>query len=371
MSARTKELYEQRDFAALVEIAQDGEHDERLSALGELAWLRRRHVVEPIARLLSDEDEQIRAVAAGTLAKLGGEQAVSALIEAQPATPRTRAAVADALGLLATKADEPKLAAMLEDPQERVRAAAARALGRIGAGGSLAALRRRLADDDRWVRRHARVALIDIGTADAVAALAEDGRRTRPLRMLDVRAARRSLERQQRRAAGEVAARLDSLTVRLWSGALKALVFAAVVVLVEVLVLRASLVVVAALALIVAAPLGRMMVRREPLLDYVIPRAERRPPASRRASWWHTLGRTLASRPLATAALLAAPLAVDAIVGGPGVAGALITGLVIAVGVSRGFDALVVSAWQDHDLGAPLLVEPDRAAVRHSRFFVS
>ena len=370
MSARTKELYKQLDFAALVEIAQHGERDERLSALRELAALRRRHVVEPIARLLSDEDEHIRAAAAGTLAKFGGEQAVSALLEAQPATPRTRAAVAYALGLLAARAAEPQLVGMLEDPQERVRAAAARALGRIGAGDSVAALRRRLADDDRWVRRRARHALIDIGTADAVAALAEDGRRAWPLRTLDVRAARRSLERHQRRAEGEVAAPLDSLTVRLWSGALKALVFAAVVVLVEVLVLRASLVIIVAVALIVAAPLARMMVRTEPLLDYVVPRARRRPAASRRASWRHTLGRTLTSRPLATATWLAAPLAVDAIVGGPGVAGALITGLVIAAGVSRGFDALVVSVWQDHDPGAPLLVEPDRTALRHSRFFV-
>ena len=367
-ATRAKRLYDQRDFSELVELAQNGARDERFAALSALAALRRRHVVQPVAELLSDDDEEIRIAAATTLAKLGGETAVGALLSVQPETVGLRIAVADALGVLAVGAAEPQLTVMLGEPEDRVRAAAARALGRIRAVRAVDALGSALDDDKWWLRWRVREALIGIGTPEAVAALSANGRRSRLFRMLDVRAARRSLARHERRAAGELAGPLESLSVRLWSGAVKAVLTATAIVLFDVLVLGASPVLVGLVAVLVAAPFAWLLIGAADLVELARPRAEHAPADAERASTARTFVRTLASRPIAVVGWAGVPLAVEALLGGPGIVAALVVGVTMASAASRAFEALLISTVNE-DLGSPLLVESEDDGLLRRRFF--
>ncbi|MDQ4125532.1 MAG: HEAT repeat domain-containing protein [Actinomycetota bacterium] len=258
---------------------------------------------------------------------------------------------------------------MVDDPDERVRAAAVRALGRIRAVGAVEALRPTLNDDKRWVRRRAREALIEIGTSEAVAALGGNLRRLSVLRALDVRAARRSVARHERRAKGDVARSLDSLTVRLGAGALKAIVFAAVVLAVDVGVVGAPPTVIAVVAVAIGAPLAWLMVAvGEPAIDLGIHRLERRPEDSIRASLWRTLGRTFARRPLSTVALAAVPIALDALTGATGIPTGIVVAFALAAAASRALETATASVHAD-ELGGPMLVEPDPDGLRRGRFF--
>ncbi len=158
-------------------------------ALGELWDVR---AVEPLIRVLGDEDNQVRAGAASALGELRDGRAVRPLIAAlQDKDMEVRVNAADALGALgsgrrlkphrvsfhdprpdgpvsnAEQAVEPLITALLQDPDEHVRASAAASLGKLKHPQAGVALLAALQDGDEQVRQSAAAALRNV---DPVAA---------------------------------------------------------------------------------------------------------------------------------------------------------------------------------------------------------
>lgn len=371
-NSEVERRHKERDFTGLIELAEKGDPGQRVAAVGRLGALRRGHVAGAVGRvLLHDEHEPAQVAAARVLASLNGDVARRALLDAEPGTSRARLAVAEALGILSDRRAEPKLTAMLADADAPVRAAAAQALGLIGSVRSVAGLREALADRNRRVRSRARRALIALGTPASVAALGTNPNRWRPWRLLDVRAARRSLKRHERWKSGDIARPLDRFTVLLWAGALKALVVALGIVLVDVLVLGASLPVVATLALAVAVGLGAILyLGGDPLrdIDIALARAKRCPEGASLASPTVTVARVVVRRPIVTSALCALPLATDLLIGALGVAPGLVVGFLLVIAGLRSWQALIAGGFPD-ERAQHLLVDSDTESLRAARFF--
>ncbi len=153
-------------------------------------------VVEALASLLEDDDEEVRHVAAVALAKMGdarvgpfllnalrecsdivtvdnllnmGKPAVEALIaglDDKDADLRWRCVLA--LGETGDRQAVEPLAKALKDENMRIREAAAQALGKIGDKRAVSALIDALSDDDHYVREFAANSLGDIGEESAV-----------------------------------------------------------------------------------------------------------------------------------------------------------------------------------------------------------
>jgi hypothetical protein len=156
--------------------------------------------VEALASLLEDDDEEVRHVAAASLAKIGDARVVRFLIKAlkegsefvtvdnllnlgEPAMEALIAGLDDkdaglrwqcvlALGETGDGHAVEPLARALKDKDMRVREAAAQALGKIGDNRAAGALVEALSDSDRYVREFAANSLGDIGEASAVEPLA-------------------------------------------------------------------------------------------------------------------------------------------------------------------------------------------------------
>ncbi len=177
---------------------------ERATAADLLGRSRSSHAVPALAEALADPDEDVRIVAARSLAWIGDAEAIAALADALSAPSRwTVALLADDLAALGPGVVSPLLT-MTERPERRVvvtavrvlgevrdaraadrlvellaaedvdvRAQAACALGKIGGPGAARALRDALRDPAWEVRAQAAKALGLMGDADSVRALSE------------------------------------------------------------------------------------------------------------------------------------------------------------------------------------------------------
>lgn len=117
--------------------------------------------VEPLIKVLGDEDSYVRRYAAQALGETGDPRAVEALIKALGDEDRdVRKTAADALGKIGdSRAVEP-LIKVLGDEVRYVRAHAAEALGEIGSASAVPALTKAL--KDRFTRQAAEEAIAKI-----------------------------------------------------------------------------------------------------------------------------------------------------------------------------------------------------------------
>lgn len=124
---------------------------------GEAALLR-------ALEALHDEDDKVRARAAGLLGQIGDGSAVESLREAlRDNNGSVRGRAARALGRIGDKSVLPDLLQAIHDPDPAVRQAAAEALGLLGTQEALESLTEALQDSDIRVRQYAIEALGVIG----------------------------------------------------------------------------------------------------------------------------------------------------------------------------------------------------------------
>jgi len=157
----------------LAEGLSHGRPWQRAAAADLLGRSRSTRAVQPLTAALSDHDEDVRLVAARSLALIGTPDAVDALAGALVAPTRwALAMVADNLVLLGGAAVPALLSMMRRDDDPKAVAAAARILGEVRdprATGALLDAARLSADVD--ARAQAVAALGKIGGADAVRTL--------------------------------------------------------------------------------------------------------------------------------------------------------------------------------------------------------
>jgi HEAT repeat protein/tetratricopeptide (TPR) repeat protein len=135
------------------------------------------HIGEPavaaLTTALKDDNNRVRAKAAGVLARTGGislENLLQALND-KDQDQETRAAVAEGLRWTEDARATKALIDLLNDENSKVRACAASALGRAGNKAAVGPLIGRLNDKDMQVRVNATFALGKIGDKGAVASL--------------------------------------------------------------------------------------------------------------------------------------------------------------------------------------------------------
>ncbi len=170
------------------ELANTASDPRRAWAAEILGWLGGHDAAAPLIEALGDVNPEVRAKAAGAVARLAETRAVDRLLEMLLADPipfvRTRAA--QALGALGDPRVIDHLIHVLRDPEWWVRVRAVEALemiGRPAVGPLLGALE----DDDAQVRRRAAIGLERMGYVDeAVATLERDGFRADLHRVLDL-----------------------------------------------------------------------------------------------------------------------------------------------------------------------------------------
>lgn len=178
----------------------------RALAADHLGAMRHQAAVAALAHALSDEDLDVRTVAARALGTIGGDEAwthlvrhllsasadepdisfrvlKSVLVLGGPAvvarladglghpTWRVRSAVVEILGYIGAEGVAPQLVEMLSDPEPDVRAKVARVLGQLGYGPAVPALHHALADTAWVVRMHATRSLGMLGGASTSALL--------------------------------------------------------------------------------------------------------------------------------------------------------------------------------------------------------
>jgi HEAT repeat protein len=147
-------------------LARDPVDHVRASAAAALGRLGGDEAVEALIRALSDREAVVRASAVVALGRLGDVKAVGALIRAlSDRAPWVRAHTAETLGRLGDVKAVEALIRALSDREGRVRASSAAALGRLGDVKAVEALIRALSDRDDRVRARAAEALGRLGHA--------------------------------------------------------------------------------------------------------------------------------------------------------------------------------------------------------------
>jgi HEAT repeat protein/beta-lactamase regulating signal transducer with metallopeptidase domain len=133
------------------------------------------HIGEPavaaLTTALKDDNDRVRAKAAGVLARTGGISLENLLQALNDKDQGTRAAVAEGLRWTEDARATKALIDLLNDENSKVRACAASALGRAGNKAAVGPLIGRLNDKDMQVRVNATFALGKIGDKGAVASL--------------------------------------------------------------------------------------------------------------------------------------------------------------------------------------------------------
>jgi len=133
------------------------------------------HIGEPavaaLTTALKDDNDRVRAKAAGVLARTGGISLENLLQALNDKDQGTRAAVAEGLRWTEDARATKALIDLLNDENSKVRACAASALGRAGNKAAVGPLIGRLNDKDMQVRVNATHALGKIGDKGAVASL--------------------------------------------------------------------------------------------------------------------------------------------------------------------------------------------------------
>jgi HEAT repeat protein len=133
------------------------------------------YIGERVSQLLKSEASGVRLSATGALGKIGGEQAVTALIKALHDKDRgVRERAAEALNKIGREQAVTALIKALKSENRRVRARAAETLNKIGREQAVTALIKALKSEDRGVRKGAAEALNKIGEEQMLAALIKD-----------------------------------------------------------------------------------------------------------------------------------------------------------------------------------------------------
>jgi len=157
---------------ALAMALQNPNADVRLHVVEVLGRIQDRRRIDPLALAVGDEDAGVRALAAGTLAKVGplGLRALVAALQ-QP-DPEVQARVGAALTEIGKPA-LPFLSEALRNPQYQVRAAAVKCLGGIRDPNTVGPLIRALDDRNPDVRLAAVEALADRRGPGVIRAMAK------------------------------------------------------------------------------------------------------------------------------------------------------------------------------------------------------
>ncbi|MDB4909036.1 MAG: fold-4 domain protein [Gemmatimonadetes bacterium] len=160
----------------LVAQLEDGDESARMRAAQSLASMDAAPSL--LADALADASWRVRRVAAESVGRTSGSEAVEMLIEAIEERHRDPALLNSALTALTHTISDPvpALCELLEIADVDVRTYSALALGMIASPAAVPALLRRLDDPDQNVRYHAIEALGRIGdrsAADAIASIAE------------------------------------------------------------------------------------------------------------------------------------------------------------------------------------------------------
>jgi DNA-binding transcriptional MerR regulator len=153
----------------------DDDHEVRLRMALVLAKIADPRAVAPLIPLLEDADPRVASTAAYALGRIGGPEALGALLRRLGSGP-CHDSVGDALARLGETAIDP-LTQILRTGSADVRARAAAALGDIGCAKAAPWLAEALDDVDADVRVAATIALAHLhrDEADAALARARDG----------------------------------------------------------------------------------------------------------------------------------------------------------------------------------------------------
>jgi HEAT repeat protein len=149
---------------------QDRDDRLRMTAAEALGMLGDPRALQPIVRaILRDPAPQVRAHAAGAVARIEGERAVDVLVAALSDTDyATRIRALEAFETMQVEDTSP-LESALRDPNPEVRRRAALALERVGYLEGIVA---RLAAEDRSTRTRAYASLIEVGQVGLVESVA-------------------------------------------------------------------------------------------------------------------------------------------------------------------------------------------------------
>jgi HEAT repeat protein len=155
---KIQRLKREGDVAALIQELYNPDHSGpgglRALVVRALGKVRDPRAVEPLARLVSeDTDEIVAATAARSLGEIGHDSAIPTLVHAvEEGADLTKAWAADSLGKLGARHTAPKLVQLLGSQNRVVRRAAAQALGRVGDRSMIGALSQ-AANGEKWWER--------------------------------------------------------------------------------------------------------------------------------------------------------------------------------------------------------------------------
>lgn len=142
----------------------------RDTAAKALVKIGERNIIDPLIRLLKDQDPERRRLAALTLARFGAVDPLSRALTAKD--PKTRGVAVTALAELSNPRSTALLTQALRDGHPHVRLQAVRVLWHRGGSSALRPLLQALQDNDAEVRGMAAVALGNMRDTGAIAALA-------------------------------------------------------------------------------------------------------------------------------------------------------------------------------------------------------
>jgi HEAT repeat protein len=130
-----------RIVAPLIAAADDADASVRVRVAEALGNLKDAQVIAPLLRLLQDDDAEARLQAAKSVGMVGSEQAVEPLIAAlRDSDASVRAQVTEALGSLHDGRAADPLVHALDDEDANVRYFAAQSLAQIGGESVISAL---------------------------------------------------------------------------------------------------------------------------------------------------------------------------------------------------------------------------------------
>ena len=159
---------------ALIKALKDDHHKVRREAADELGQIGDPSAIPALIEALKDESREVRREAADALGQIGGTAAVPGLIEALKDESReVRREAADGLGQIRDSRAVDGLIEALKDESREVRREAADGLGQIQDSRAVPALIEALKDESREVRREAADGLGQIQDSRAVPALIE------------------------------------------------------------------------------------------------------------------------------------------------------------------------------------------------------
>ncbi|WP_292389478.1 HEAT repeat domain-containing protein [Methanosarcina sp. UBA5] len=155
-------IKDERAIDPLIKLLTDEEWEVESAATNALVEIG-KPAVEPLIKILQDENEdsflQVKAIA--VLAGIKDERAIQPMIQALKEEPELDADLGYNLSLMGESAVEPLIQA-LDDEDPKVRARAAEALGRIGDKRAVGPLTDALDDKDEMVRTFAKLGLENI-----------------------------------------------------------------------------------------------------------------------------------------------------------------------------------------------------------------